>query len=110
MLPPPMTRQISTPSSWTAPPRARSAFDGGRVQAEALIAHQRLAGDLQHDAGHPRNNFKNGRQKFVFHGQNIPDQPVLIAGPTASGKSALALEIAEASGRRDRQCRRAAGL
>ena len=30
---------------------------------------------------------------------NIPkDQPVLIAGPTASGKSALALEIAEMSG------------
>lgn len=27
-----------------------------------------------------------------------PDQPVLIAGPTASGKSALALEIAEAQG------------
>jgi tRNA dimethylallyltransferase len=27
-----------------------------------------------------------------------PEQPVLIAGPTASGKSALALEIAEASG------------
>ena len=28
-----------------------------------------------------------------------PDRPVLIAGPTASGKSALALEIAEAAGR-----------
>lgn len=27
-----------------------------------------------------------------------PDQPVLIAGPTASGKSALALQIAEAQG------------
>lgn len=27
-----------------------------------------------------------------------PDQPVLIAGPTASGKSALALEIAQAQG------------
>ncbi len=27
-----------------------------------------------------------------------PDRPVLIAGPTASGKSALALEIAEAAG------------
>jgi tRNA dimethylallyltransferase len=27
-----------------------------------------------------------------------PDQPVLIAGPTASGKSALALEIAETQG------------
>jgi tRNA dimethylallyltransferase len=27
-----------------------------------------------------------------------PDQPVLIAGPTASGKSALALEIAESQG------------
>lgn len=31
--------------------------------------------------------------------ENIPsDQPILIAGPTASGKSALALEIAEADG------------
>ncbi len=29
-----------------------------------------------------------------------PDRPVLIAGPTASGKSALALEIAEAQGGR----------
>ena len=28
-----------------------------------------------------------------------PDRPVLIAGPTASGKSALALEIAQAQGR-----------
>ena len=28
----------------------------------------------------------------------LPDQPVLIAGPTASGKSALALEIAERQG------------
>ena len=27
-----------------------------------------------------------------------PDRPVLIAGPTASGKSALALAIAEAQG------------
>ena len=27
-----------------------------------------------------------------------PDQPVLIAGPTASGKSALALEIAQQQG------------
>ncbi len=27
-----------------------------------------------------------------------PEQPVLIAGPTASGKSALALEIAEKQG------------
>ena len=27
-----------------------------------------------------------------------PEQPVLLAGPTASGKSALALEIAEAQG------------
>lgn len=30
--------------------------------------------------------------------QISPEQPVLIAGPTASGKSALALEIAQASG------------
>jgi len=29
-----------------------------------------------------------------------PDQPVLIAGPTASGKSGLALRIAEACGGR----------
>jgi tRNA dimethylallyltransferase len=35
----------------------------------------------------------------LFSFDNIsPDQPVLIAGPTASGKSALALGIAEASG------------
>ena len=27
-----------------------------------------------------------------------PDRPVLIAGPTASGKSSLALDIAEAQG------------
>ena len=43
----------------------------------------------------------NGRQSFV-HKQIIADiaddQPVLIAGPTASGKSALALEIAETHG------------
>lgn len=31
-------------------------------------------------------------------GEIPPDQPVLIAGPTASGKSALALEIAETRG------------
>ena len=30
--------------------------------------------------------------------QIAPDQPVLIAGPTASGKSALALEIVEKQG------------
>lgn len=30
--------------------------------------------------------------------QILPNQPVLIAGPTASGKSALALEIAESQG------------
>jgi tRNA dimethylallyltransferase len=35
----------------------------------------------------------------LFSLQDIsPEQPVLIAGPTASGKSALALEIADASG------------
>jgi tRNA dimethylallyltransferase len=35
----------------------------------------------------------------LFSLQEIsPEQPVLIAGPTASGKSALALEIADASG------------
>jgi hypothetical protein len=29
---------------------AGDALDGGRVQAEALVAHQRLARDLQHHA------------------------------------------------------------
>ena len=44
----------------------------------------------------------NGKQRQGTQLFDIPDippeQPVLIAGPTASGKSALALEIAEKSG------------
>jgi len=35
---------------------------------------------------------------------------ILITGPTASGKSALALELAKQARQRDHQCRQHAGL
>ncbi|MFZ1661012.1 MAG: isopentenyl transferase family protein, partial [Paracoccaceae bacterium] len=41
-----------------------------------------------------------GKGQTLDNLNDIPgDLPVLIAGPTASGKSALALRIAEAQGR-----------
>jgi tRNA dimethylallyltransferase len=50
MLPPPITMQISTPRSWTDFTSSAMRCHGRRVQAVALVAHQRLARDLQHDA------------------------------------------------------------
>ena len=50
MLPPPMTRQTSTPSAWTDFDLVGDARDHGRVEAVLALAHQRLAGHLQQDA------------------------------------------------------------
>ena len=55
------------------------------------MGYQRNSAGLQGDA-----NGKLGKQLAQIAIQ--PDQPVLIAGPTASGKSALALEIATQQG------------
>ena len=50
MLPPPMTMAISTPSRWISP-TSRAIWRGdGAVDAEALLAHQGLAGQFQEDA------------------------------------------------------------
>lgn len=44
--------------------------------------------------------YRQGKEQILDIGPEIPAElPVVIAGPTASGKSALALQIAEAQGR-----------
>lgn len=106
--------------------------DRRRVQAIALIAHQRFAGNLEKNAfvrglrgggvrcvGHDERPFflpfasarKMSEKVPVFNGSNSrktlaaeiiqragSDRPILIAGATASGKSALALDLAEKGG------------
>jgi tRNA dimethylallyltransferase len=104
------------------------ALHGGRMQAVTLIAHQRLARDFQHDAGVDGWGVGHGKSyllgQSVGHerfGIDWPlkcrktvagstgkrpviktisrEAPVLIAGPTASGKSDLAMALAARDGR-----------
>lgn len=62
-----------------------------------------IRGGFNRGPAHPpalrlRNRSKNAVQYPDFLNEIPPDRPVLIAGPTASGKSALALALAERQG------------